>query len=228
MVRQDRITREAAPLRQQVVKLMREDILSGALTPGERLRESVLCNSYGVSRTVIREALRQLESESLITMVPSHGPIVTVLTAEEIRALYVVRGALEGLMGKLFALNATNKDVRDFLKHRDRMEAEYSTGSIEQREAYKTEFYRLMLDGGGNAELAATLHGIHARIAIFRRFAFEDGERMAISIRELNRIFEAAGVTRDPEAAWKACEEHVVHAGELAIEEYERRDYAAV
>ena len=60
MVRQDRITREAAPLRQQVVKLLREDILSGALTPGERLRESVLCDAYGVSRTVVREALRQL------------------------------------------------------------------------------------------------------------------------------------------------------------------------
>ncbi len=223
MARQDRITREAAPLRQQVVKLLREDILNGELVPGERLRESMLCETYGVSRTVIREALRQLESESLITVVPSHGPIVTVLTAEEIRALYVVRAALEGLMGKLFALHATDRDIRDLLRHRDRMALHYTDGSIEQREAYKAEFYRLLLEGGGNVELAATLHGIHARIAIFRRFAFEDSERMDLSIKELNRIYEATGVLRDPDLAWRACEEHIVLAGELAIEEYRKR-----
>ena len=67
------IARTAAPLRQQVVRLVREDILEGGLVPGQRLIESALCETYGVSRTVIREALRQLESEHLISVVPNLG-----------------------------------------------------------------------------------------------------------------------------------------------------------
>jgi DNA-binding transcriptional regulator YhcF (GntR family) len=101
------ITRTAAPLRQQVVKAIREDILDGGLVPGQRLVESVLCDAYGVSRTVIREALRQLESEHLIRVMPNLGPIVTVLTESEIKSIYVVRASLEGLAGELFALHAT-------------------------------------------------------------------------------------------------------------------------
>jgi len=67
------IARTAAPLRQQVVRLVREDILEGKLVPGQRLVENTLCEAYGVSRTVIREALRQLESEHLISVVPKIG-----------------------------------------------------------------------------------------------------------------------------------------------------------
>src|ERR1700734_3640856 len=106
------IARTAAPLRQQVVRLIREDILNGGLVPGQRLVESGLCEAYGVSRTVIREALRQLESERLITVMPNLGPIVTILTESEIRALYVVRGTLEGLAGELFALNASPQECK--------------------------------------------------------------------------------------------------------------------
>ncbi len=227
MSSRDRITRSAAPLRQQVVKYLREDILNGSLVPGQRLTEHALCESYGVSRTVIREALRQLESENLIEVVPSQGPIVRVLTPEEIRSLYVVRASLEGLMGKLFVLNATDKQMSALLKHHDRLDAQYRDATIASREAYKAEFYRLLLEGGGNEELAAILAGIHARIALFRRFAFEDKARIDLSIMELNRIVHAAAVKRDPAAAWKACEEHIVRAGELAIEEYGRRGHAA-
>src|ERR1700755_2005074 len=101
------ISRTAAPLRQQVVRLIREDILNGNLLPGQRLVESALCETYEVSRTVIREALRQLESELLIQVKANLGPVVTVLTESEIKAIYVVRAALEGLAGKLFALHAS-------------------------------------------------------------------------------------------------------------------------
>ena len=84
MARQDRITREAAPLRQQVVKYLREDILSSELTPGERLRESALCTRYGVSRTVIREALRQHFATALPWTEWHHKqPSVTVLPLGE-------------------------------------------------------------------------------------------------------------------------------------------------
>ena len=106
------IARTAAPLRQQVVRLIREDILNGTLAPGRRLFESALCESYGVSRTVIREALRQLDSDQLIQVRPNLGPLVAMLREEDIKSLYVVRAALEGLAGKLSRSTPRRCDAR--------------------------------------------------------------------------------------------------------------------
>ncbi|GLT11197.1 GntR family transcriptional regulator [Sulfitobacter sp. PR48] len=218
------IARTAAPLRQQVVRLVREDILEGKLVPGQRLVESTLCDAYGVSRTVIREALRQLESEHLIEVVPNLGPIVAVLTEKEIRSIYVVRAALEGLAGKLFAENADATQAKNLVKLRDRLDREYRKGDIESRELIKADFYRQLTEGGGNEILAESLRSMHARIAMFRRFAFVDEARIEPSIAELETIIDAAAIARNGEAAWAACEHHILLAGELAIEEYVKRN----
>ena len=206
MVTSSTIARTAAPLRQQVVRALREDIVDGRLGPGQRLIETMLCESYGVSRTVIREALRQLESERLITVRPNLGPIVTILSDSEIRAIYIVRATLEALVGKLFAENASGQDSRD----------------VESREAIKAEFYALLLKGACNEVLTEQLHAIHARIAMFRRFAFLNEARTEPSIRELEAIIDAAAKDRDPTAAWAACEHHMVISADLAIIEYAR------
>jgi DNA-binding GntR family transcriptional regulator len=218
-----KVERHAAPLRQQVVRLLREDILEGILSPGSRLLESALCESYGVSRTVIREALRQLETESLITMVPNRGPIVTVLSRRDIESLYEVRRSLEGLAGELFALNASAEQAAAMAALIETMEADYLRGSVESREASKEEFYGLLLEGAGNPVLESSLRGIHTRIGLFRRYAFVDEERVAISMQELRRVVRAAAVDRDPVAARSACEHHIRLAGELAVIEYSKR-----
>lgn len=222
------ISRTAAPLRQQVVRLVREDILEERLVAGQRLVESALCEAYGVSRTVIREALRQLESEHLITVVPNLGPIVSVLTEEEIRAIYVVRAALEGLAGKLFAENATAAQCKGLVKLGKRLDKEYRHGDVESREIIKAEFYVQLTDGAGNEVLTESLSAIHARIAIFRRYAFVDEARIEPSIEELENIILEAAVNRDGAAAWAACEHHILLAGELAIEEYMKRNKAVM
>lgn len=218
------IARTAAPLRQQVVRLIREDILNGALVPGQRLVESVLCDAYGVSRTVIREALRQLESEYLIQVRPNLGPVVTVLTEAEIRAIYVVRAALEALAGKLFAIHATPAQCADLVALRDRLDREYRHGNVASREEIKADFYRQLCGGTGNEVLTESLRGIHARIAVFRRYAFVDPARIEPSIAELEAIINAAAVERNPEAAAAAGEHHILLAGDLAVKEYVTRN----
>ena len=221
------VVREAAPLRQEVARLLRTDILDGLLAPGQRLTESLLCDRYGVSRTVVREALRQLESESLISVVPNKGPIVTVLTAKDIADIYVVRRSLEGLAGELFARHASDEVARALISHLDSMHATYLNGDEASRGAAKDEFYRLLLTGGGNPVLAGNLSGVHARIGIFRHYAFIDEKRVALSMQELRTIVNAAAVRRDPVAARQACEEHIEVAGQLAVIEHERRSHPA-
>lgn len=217
------VQRQAAPLRQEVARLLRTDILEGILGPGQRLTEGLLCDRYGVSRTVVREALRQLESESLISVVPNKGPIVTVLSAKDIASIYEVRSSLEGLAGELFARNASDEVVRALISHMDSMHATYLNGDETSRGAAKDEFYRLLLEGGGNPVLESTLAGIHARIGIFRHYAFIDEKRVALSMQELRTIVNAAAVQRDPVAARAACEEHIDLAGRLAVLEYQQR-----
>lgn len=218
------ISRTAAPLRQQVVRLVREDILEGKLVPGQRLVENALCEAYGVSRTVIREALRQLESESLISVVPNLGPIVAVLTEQEIKSIYVVRATLEGLAGKLFAENASASQCKDLVKLSKRLDKEYRKGDVESREFIKADFYRQLTTGTGNEVLTESLRAMHARIAVFRRFAFVDEARIEPSIEELETIIREAAVNRDGAAAWAACEHHILLAADLAIEEYVKRN----
>src|SRR6202051_2975418 len=90
------IERSAAPLCRQDLHELRPSIIPGPLAPGSRLIERELIAMMGVSRTVIREALRQLESEGLVAIVPNKGPIGRTLTVEEARDIYAIRAVLEG------------------------------------------------------------------------------------------------------------------------------------
>jgi DNA-binding GntR family transcriptional regulator len=218
-----KIERDAAPLRKRVVRLLREAILEGEFAPGERLFENVLCDGYGVSRTVVREALRQLESENLITMVAGRGPIVTVLEKHDITALYQVRKVLEGLAGELFARHASAEQASRMRALIAEMEDVYLHGSVASREESKERFYSQLLDGANNDVLENALRGVHTRIGIFRRYAFLDEHRVAISMEELRQIVYEIAEVRDPERARRACEHHIQLAGELAIVEYARR-----
>ncbi len=147
-----------------------------------------------------------------------------MLTEAEIKAIYVVRAAMEGLAGKLFALNATPAQCKELVRLRGRLDKEYRKGDIDSREEIKADFYRQLTEGAGNEILTENLRSFHARIAVFRRYAFVDPARIELSISELETIIEAAAVTRDPEAAWAACEHHIMLAGDLAVMEYSRRN----
>lgn len=217
------IERHAAPLRQQVLLLLREEILEGRRAPGDRLLESELCASFGVSRTVIREVLRQLETESLISVIPGRGPIVAVLSKRDIESLYEVRAALEGLAASLFARRADPRQAARLVDHLRLMEREYLHGDLASREESKSAFYRILLEGADNDVLSAELAGVHTRIGLFRRYAFVDDARVAQSYDELCVIVQATAVDRDPVAARIASEHHIDLAGRLAVLEYERR-----
>src|SRR6185369_7343119 len=102
-----RVERTPALIRSQVLENLRQAILDRRLAPGQRLIERELVELTGVSRTSVREALRELAAEGLVTAIPNRGTIVTSVSAEEARQLYEVRSALEALAGRLFVANAS-------------------------------------------------------------------------------------------------------------------------
>ncbi len=110
------VARVAAPLRQQVLDELRRAIIDGEIAPGSRLVERDLCARMGVSRTVVREVLRQLESEGLVGMIPHRGPVVRALSLDEARELYAIRAVLEGLAARIFATDASAAQVDRLLR----------------------------------------------------------------------------------------------------------------
>src|SRR5689334_11856309 len=100
------IVRIAAPIREQIEQQLRQAITSGHFRPGDRLIERELCTLFGVSRASLREALRQLEGDGLLTNIPHKGLVVATMTKEQAFDVYQVRAVLEGLAGRLFAEQA--------------------------------------------------------------------------------------------------------------------------
>ncbi|MEI9803979.1 MAG: GntR family transcriptional regulator [Pseudolabrys sp.] len=101
----------AAPLRTEIEIRLRSAITQGRFHAGERLIERELCEMLGVSRPSLREALRQLEAEELVTLVPNRGPVVSEIGIDEARDIYEIRATLEGLVARLFVRNASDAEV---------------------------------------------------------------------------------------------------------------------
>ncbi len=216
MVDPPKVVRAAAPLRMQVVQLLRDAIVVGDFKPGERLIEGPLCERFGVSRTVVREAIRQLESEGLVTLVANRGPVVTELSQDDAIALYEVRAVLEGLAGARFAERATEQQKKRLDGALGKVANAFESGDERLRLRAKDLFYDVLLEGAGNPIIESTLRGIHARVQLLRGLSMQAPGRTDEALGELRAIVEAA-LQGDSERARLACEHHVNSAASVAL-----------
>jgi DNA-binding GntR family transcriptional regulator len=189
--RVQRVEVVAAPLRKQVIELLRDAIILGDYQPGERLVERDLCERFEVSRTVIREALRHLEAEGLVKLVANRGPIVSATTIREAKALYEVREALESLAARCFAERASNSQKRRLVKAFTQVEAAYRREAIPDELRAKDEFYKVLTEGSDNPIIASTLRPIQARIQMLRGLSLQAPGRQSASIEELREMMAA-------------------------------------
>jgi len=206
-----RVERAPAPIRSRVLDNLRQAILERKLVPGQRLIERELVELTGVSRTSIREALRELAAEGLVTTIPNKGTVVAEVTAAEARQLYQVRSALEGLAGRLFVENATDAQRRALATAFRAVERASAKGSPAMLAA-KDKFYDVLFEGGGNDALRAIAGSLHARVNLLRSLSLSMPGRTAESLAELAEIV-AAVQANDADAAAKACSKHVEAAG---------------
>lgn len=211
-----KISSVAAPVRQQVAASFRNAILNGRFKPGVRLIEKELCELTGASRTSVREALRQLETEGLVEVLPNKGPIVASISADQARSLYQVRGALESLAGSLFARNANEDQMARLEASVEGIASAYDSGDIEAMLQAKDRFYAVLLEGAGNEIVPSFLGMLQARISLLRRVSLGQSSRLADSIEEIRGIV-AALKRRDAEAAAEACRQHVDNAAVAAL-----------
>lgn len=211
-----KVTRITQNLRQQVVELLRAAILEYRFKPGTRLIERELCELTGVSRTSIREALRHLESEGLVVNLPNRGPQVATISLEEARELYEVRGALEGLAGRLFATRRDPEQLARLEQALAGLEAAFEQRDRHAIETATTAFYAVLLQGCGNTIVGALSRSLHARAVLLRATSMASPGRSPGSFGEMQRIV-AAIRAGDADAADAACRDHVARAREAAL-----------
>jgi len=222
-----KVVRIAAPLRQSVVESIRSAIGTGRFAPGDRLPERELCEMIGVSRTLVREALRQLESEGLINVLPNRGPIVARLNLEQTRQLYEVRCELEGLLAAEFARNASDDDRRDLKNTLKRLkDTTLNNPDAVARVAAKNDFYACMLRGSGNQIVGEVLGLLNSRVVLLRATSLLHKGRAARSIAELTTLVKAL-IEGDEKAAREAARVHVQGAAEAALNVLRARDAEA-
>lgn len=209
--------RVAAPLREQVIAALRQAIMEFQLKPGQRLVERELIEQLGVSRTTIREALRELASEGLVTVVPQRGAMVSAPSLEEAIDLYEVRAALESLVVQHFVERASDEEVEQLSATIDNLAAvTTSTDNIRETLAAKDRFYSVLITGAKSAALQQLLEGIQARVQVLRATSLSEAGRSSEVVTELRQVVDAIKL-RDAELASQLTAAHVRKASVTAL-----------
>lgn len=178
------IRKSAAPLRHQVLDFLRQSIISGRLAPGSRLIERELIKMMDVSRTVIREALRQLETEGLVATIANKGPVVRELSAGEAKDLYAIREVLVGLAARLFVRNAGRGQIESLRKALEEVVRCYAVGDPTRILQAKNSFYDALVAGAGSESLSSMISILHARIWRWRALGLTHPKRSPKRSRE--------------------------------------------
>ncbi|MDQ1042382.1 GntR family transcriptional regulator [Streptomyces sp. V4I2] len=201
------VGRVAAPLREQVATALREAILDFRLEPGQRLVERELVEKLNVSRTTVREALRELTSEGLIKVVPQKGAVVAVPTLDEARDLYEIRAALESLLVRRFVEKATRSQVHALRVAAERFAEVASEESAEPRKVLKARhhFNDILLAGAGSGVLRQLVESVQAKVRVLRVKGMSADHTEAI--QELRDIVTAVR-ERDADTAAEVSTKH--------------------
>lgn len=211
------VGRVAAPIREQVAANIREAIMDFRLLPGQRLIERELIEELGVSRTTVREALRELVAEGLLTILPQKGAVVSAPSASEAEDLYDSRAALESLLVQRFVERASDEQIEDLAASVTYFsKATAAADNIRDILAAKDLFYKTLEEGARSETLRELNEGIRARVRILRATTMSEPGRALQVAEELGRVVGAAQ-RRDAAAAAEACADHVRIAAEHAI-----------
>lgn len=203
-------------LRSQVENHLRLAILNGDLAPGEKLIERELCEQLGVSRPSVREALRKLEAEKLIVIVPHRGPEVASMTLEEAQDLYAMRRLLESFAAHEFTRLASDTQVKQLAKAVKKLSEAGKKNSRAGVLQAKSEFYDILLGGCGNQLIREMLGGLLSRVSLLRAKSLMLPDRLPQSLEEIKALL-ACIEARDAKGAQKISHKHVLNAEVAAL-----------
>lgn len=196
------------PLRDVVFNTLRQAILRGELKPGERLLEIHLANKLGVSRTPIREAIRKLELENLVVMVPRKGAVVAEITEKSLRDVLEVRRALEALAVKLACEKITDEEIGELKVAAKEFEEALKTGDVTIFAEADVRFHDIIYRTTDNQRLIQLLYNLREQMYRYRVEYLKRKDAHEILLSEHQKIIKTLEM-RDEESAVEAVCKHI-------------------
>ena len=195
-------------LRGQVFDKIRSDILKGRKQKGDELVECTIGKEMGVSRTPVREAIRQLELEGLVQLIPNKGAFVTGISASDVRDIYLIRSRLEGLAARMAAEHISSEQLAEMEETIVLSDYHVKKEHFEQVCEMDGKFHKLLYAASGSRILEHTLTDFHQYVQRVRMASITNRIRMHKSNSEHEKILEAIR-NKDGDQAEKVAAEHI-------------------
>jgi len=205
------------PLREAVCESLREAIVSGVLEPGERLMEIQLAEELGVSRTPIREAMRKLELEGYIVMMPRRGTYVASMSIRDINEIFEIRTVLESLSSGLAAERITQEELERLQRLMLKISGYVKIGNMEKIVATDIEFHDVLYQAARNGRLVGIISNLRDQLTRFRTLSMSFPGRLEATLEEHRNMVEAIA-QGDVSAAQKAAEAHMEHSEQVLLQ----------
>lgn len=204
---------------EQVANQMREAIKFGKLKSGDRLIETDIANSMQIGRNAVREAIRYLEKEGLVTTAPFKGAHVTIPKIDEIDQMFEVMSGLEGMCARLAAQKMINRDLKKVERLHAELEKHYAKKDIKAYLETNWAFHEFIQELSKNKVLNEVVSGLRQTIFLYRQRQLYQPNRFEASMQE-HRELLAAFRKKDPELAEKVMKNHLLRQGQALVKCY--------
>jgi DNA-binding GntR family transcriptional regulator len=200
-----------------VYESLRDAIINQVLKPGERLMETELAEEMGVSRTPVREAIRKLEQEGYVVMIPRKGAYVAGLSIKDIHEVFEIRGALESLAAGLAAERATQEEIEEMERNIVLEASHFESSDLIKTIEVDTKFHELIFRASKNDRLLGMISNLREQVQRFRTTTLAVSGRMKFALEEHRRIVEAIAA-RDVQLAQQMAKDHIESAENALLE----------
>ena len=206
------------PLREMVYEELKMQILTGVIVPGTRMMEVELAEEMGVSRTPIREAIRKLEKEGLVTIEPRRGAYASQISTEDMVEILEVRQNMEGLAAFFAASRMQPEQMEELKNISTKYNKAVTDRDMESMIKYDTRFHRIIVESCNNKILVQMIEQLQELVLRFRYIYYDDFKR-AENMPEEHYMILSAIENKDADAARAAADLHIDRLNELILRE---------
>jgi len=203
-------------LHEELAQKVAELIVGGELEPGSKVPEKELCEAFGVSRTPLREALKVLANDRLISLEPNRGAWVTPITQADVEDIYPVMGVLEGLAGELACARLSDEGIAEIRALHAEMEAQYAARDRAGFIKINQKIHEAILVGAGNETLSAQFQSLAIRVRQARYAAPVTDAQWALAFAEHEQMIICLEA-RDGAGLARVLRTHLDHKAETVL-----------
>ena len=208
-------------LREKILETIREAILKGNLKPGEKVAEPELAERFGISRTPIREAFRQLESEGYLTVIPRKGAVVAALSERDVEEFYAIKSILEGYAAELASNKLTERELGKLEAINDKLRQLAVDGDVKSFFRVHDEFHETFIKAADNSKLFEMIQQLGRKFNRLRMASLSVPGRMEFSVTEHDKLLDAFR-KGDGRAAEKLVKKTAAIGGKVLLESITR------